>query len=558
MNDRRDVTLDELASFLREHDEQAALLLDRMSRLDEDGWVTVFEPFAVEGAVYVLAFLSTGDMVEKVLTRTGWDFLAGSGRPGFVVWWDGENGEQVEYQTVGAEGVFPLVFLRTFDGAFPKVVELAEDFRLKWDLFERRPGQEWVTTDDVGDVVVVAELRDGALRIRKDYLRKYQAARQLALVLQVVVDRRAGDELAHLSDVNLQVREGEFVLAYHGDGGMGGHLSGEDKHFTRLIGKRVVPAPPIERCGDYPFEPAARFATFIIDTDEEGEPVEYSADPDALANYFGANPDAPHFLTPVYFDRGVLDKYYADSDRYEIDDGRITSRSAWSLQIDNALEKHVVVFLGDLGGLPYREQQYWRSHNVLPVGGMSETAIRRAFLGEFADSTHVEHRFQATYDQVNAAWRARFGTPLYLEPHKGDAHLLKALHVPTNPSVAAFDTQAVNLAKVVVDSLNESGVSDLLGSKVAEEKGIAKLDRLGKDKAVQAVANLCSVLREVQGIRSRAAAHRKGGDFDVTVLLAGAPDLPTRFRRLLADLTTAFHALIAELTCAPEAEGLDR
>jgi hypothetical protein len=41
---------------------------------------------------------------------------------------------------------------------------------------------------------------------------------------------------------------------------------------------------------------------------------------------------------------------------------------SWGLSIDNALDDHVAVFLGDLGGLPDREQQYWRSHNVTPPG----------------------------------------------------------------------------------------------------------------------------------------------------------------------------------------------
>ncbi|MEZ5431153.1 MAG: hypothetical protein R3F31_08240 [Verrucomicrobiales bacterium] len=34
--------------------------------------------------------------------------------------------------------------------------------------------------------------------------------------------------------------------------------------------------------------------------------------PGALANYFGANPDALNFLTPVFFRPEVLAKYYAD------------------------------------------------------------------------------------------------------------------------------------------------------------------------------------------------------------------------------------------------------
>ena len=75
------------------------------------------------------------------------------------------------------------------------------------------------------------------------------------------------------------------------------------------IGKRLTPPPPVEQCGVWPFEPAQSYETFIIGTDDVGNTIEFTCDSDALANYFGANPQAPHFLTPVFFKRAVLEKY---------------------------------------------------------------------------------------------------------------------------------------------------------------------------------------------------------------------------------------------------------
>src|SRR2546422_7672542 len=48
----------------------------------------------------------------------------------------------------------------------------------------------------------------------------------------------------------------------------------------------------------------------------DGEPVEHTSNHEKLGNYFGANADAPHYLTPIYFRKEVLGKYYADPDRY--------------------------------------------------------------------------------------------------------------------------------------------------------------------------------------------------------------------------------------------------
>ena len=36
--------------------------------------------------------------------------------------------------------------------------------------------------------------------------------------------------------------------------------------------------------------------------DENGKEIRHTCNPSCLSNYFGANPTAPHYLTPVYFD----------------------------------------------------------------------------------------------------------------------------------------------------------------------------------------------------------------------------------------------------------------
>jgi hypothetical protein len=59
---------------------------------------------------------------------------------------------------------------------------------------------------------------------------------------------------------------------------------------------------------------------FIIGEDEDGDLIEHTSDPHVLANYFGANPVAPHYLTPVHFHKRVLNKYYEEPGRYSVED----------------------------------------------------------------------------------------------------------------------------------------------------------------------------------------------------------------------------------------------
>jgi hypothetical protein len=532
-------------AFVKAEDPNASAAMEATMTFEQQDWVTIFKKDnSNEGGELRIACFLRPDGVPAALAQPGFNIGPGDGRPGVAGSSDGAGGWEIEYLTVGAENEVPLVFDRYFDGPFPNVVELAEDFRLFWDLYEDQDNRRFVTTDEIGDVVTVAEWRDDELCVRKQYLRRYQAVRQLALSLQIAVDRRGGDEITHLAATNLDVAEALVRFAYHGGGGL---FSDGRPNFTRLLGKRIISPPPIEQSGVWPYEPPAEYESFIIGADDDGNPIIHTCDPDTLADYFGGNPDAPHYLTPVFFERAVLDKYYGDADRYEVGDAYARASSAWGLRMDNALADHVAVFLGDLGAdLPRKEQAYWRSYNVPPQGSMSETAIRRSFLGQFCDSDRVEHRFVASYGRLNAAWESRFGWPLYKPLHEAEAHLARSIHVPTNTSFGQFDDQIVKLAKLVVDSLNEEQIARATSQRAADEKGIAKLERLLDELALESEA-ICAALRRIQGARTRSGAHRKGSDFDLTILLDGTADLPALIAELLENLIGHYDAVAAAL-----------
>lgn len=541
----------ELMELLRAEDPAASRTLQSVLAFEE--WVVVYR-YDVKDFVgdSMLAVLLRGDELEQARTQAGYDVIPGNGRPGFVTTY-GVGEPETQYQPVGTDEAVPLVHVRLYNGPFPTTVELAEDFRLCWDLFEDRDRREWVTVDEVGDRIVVAKWNGDDLVVAKRFLRRYQAARQLHLSLQFCVDRRGGDELEHLDSFNVDIDEGEVRLAYHGSNGILGGI--DPAYFTRLVGKRIDPPPPIEQSGMAPYDDPPEFESFVIGVDAEGRPVEHICDPDTLANYFGKNPEAPHFLTPVFFGREVLEKYFADPDRYEVQDGYLSAAHSFGLPIDNALTDHVMVFLGDLGrSLPYREQRYWRSYNLAPPGPISETAIRRSFLGQWVDSVRIEHRFFAAYEAANKAWRHRFGWKLFRPLHEADAHLLRSLRVPVNPSFSQFDDQIVRLAKVVVGALDEKLIVAATTTSEKVNGGINKLARLLAEQSLDA-EDLCAALRQVQGARSRSAAHNKSSEFDMAILLDGAPDLPTLFTSLLEDLTAQLRSLAVGLGSPHPAHG---
>ena len=74
---------------------------------------------------------------------------------------------------------------------------------------------------------------------------------------------------------------------------------------------------------------------FIIGVDEEGGEIVHTSYPSYLANNFGANPEEPHYLTPVHFRREVLDKYYQKPGKYSVEDSILRCAYLWSMTMDN-------------------------------------------------------------------------------------------------------------------------------------------------------------------------------------------------------------------------------
>ena len=195
--------------------------------------------------------------------------------------------------------------------------------------------------------------------------------------------------------------------------------------FGRLLGKRLIDALPIEKCGIWPYEDEATYESFIVGVLNDGSEAHFTSDPDRLADYFGKNSGSPHYLTPVHFRKDVLKKYLEKPSLFSIEDGYLRCGSKWGLRMDNDHDDKVIVFLGDLGrDLPESEQRYWRSFNIPPDGGLSDTCFKRSFLGQCADPTNPELAIKFERQKLLEKWHEAFGFKLYVEFHKDDSGVL--------------------------------------------------------------------------------------------------------------------------------------
>lgn len=509
----------------------------------EETWISVYKTIKGEnksedGGFYCA--LVTDDKTQKAMSKASWDLMLGAGEPGFVTTYK-DGGEVNTYTQESHRGFRHLVRYRNFHGRKESYLEILEEFRLLFNLYFDIKTGIYYAFDESGDEVEVIRLSREEATIRRTYLRSFMAATQTNLLLYF--------ELTRHFKVTHQV-SGELVSdvlrasIYSGQSYADGYTS-----FIRVLGKKLIRCGAIDSCGIWPFEQKMKYEDFVIGGDSDA-PKSFTCDPDSLANYFGANAGAPHYLTPVFFKKEVMQKYYNSSD-YEIGDGQLSRRGAWSLRFDNNSPTHISVFLGDLGrDLPEKEQKYWRSFNIIPDGQkISRTNYERSFLGNFFDPENPEHIFKSKFTELQSSWNKRFGWHLFLPLSDKDVHYFSSIRSMLTNEQSEFDALILAVAKVTVDSVNVYDLRVFLQCINAESKSIDLLEKLLKKQNVADNDHMIAFLRGVQSVRSTGVAHRKGTQYEKVVKKLAIDDenYQSEFDQILNGFVSLFDALIASL-----------
>jgi len=526
---------------------QEDFITDFVSRIGTEQWQVVYQIQKTgSNTVVVYSALISPSAIPQILQKESWELHIGNGLPGFSEYWDGEKRVISYHRYGGPEGIRPFVIVREFHGAWPSYPEICEEFRHYHNLAESQ-GRSLLDFDESGYEIVAAKLQENLVTVRIDYLKQFLAGTQLALAVYFVSTR-----FSSLPLEEIPVGERSWI---HQDESSFYRLDVVESDWTpswmtmsQVMGKVVIFPPPIEKAGQWPFDENEedRDVEFIIGVDEDGKPITYTSNPNRLANYFGANPDAPHYLTPVFFRKEVLTKYFADPDRYTVSDGYLRCLGLWGLRIDNNHPTHVVVFLGDLGrDLPYAERLHWKQFNVPPEGTVSEVTFRRGFLAQFTDPTAPDLRFRQEYKLCVREWEERFGWPLFKPLRKEDAYLLETVHVPVTNSQSELDAQILALAKLLVDSLNEKEIHKVVRAGPENEKGISKFERFLKATGFPSTKSVIQLFRDVQALRSSSVAHRKGKEYQKMLARLGVDlrNKPDVMKRLLEEASMALRKL---------------
>lgn len=449
--------------------------------------------------------------VEKALADVDWDMQPNVG-PGCVQY-GGAKTTTKYLRFVTESGLEPLVIERSFHGLKPESLEILEEFRLFHNLYFDQLRNTFVKIDSDGNETDVIQMREDEVKIRLKELRQFLALKDAHLALffdhrytssQTINDMGLLPEYCDktvrkdLTHYDLVVRD----------------LSSGEGSFSRLLGKKLIPGTPKNQSGVWPYDKekkGPKREQFIVGTDKDGNEIWASSESPGTG-----------YLTPVFFKKEVLAKYYDAPSKYSVEDGYLRCGGLWGVEIDNDDPEYVMVYLGDLGrDLPTSEHPYWRHFNIAHSGPQSATSFQRDVLAQFTDPQSADLVFKSGFHEFQKTAEKKLGWSPFKPLRPEDAHCLAALRIPLNEEQAEFDLQVQYLTKILIDSLNEEEIGKRISALPPESKGIKKLEAFLKEKHLPDPTNHIDFLKDLQDLRSSSAAHRKGSNYQKTMKRLG-------------------------------------
>lgn len=450
--------------------------------------------------------------VDRALQSYSWDSNVGTSRPGFIEY--GNN--EVEYQRFCGTNKEPLAIYREFDGVFENYLEISEEFRLLNNLYHNKEKDIYLAINNNGDTEEVIKVENKCVHIKLNYLIRFTTAKQMAIALFFDIRYKVNGSLSSLKleAFSRKVKDKNYYAEIWGDEM---NLTSASAHvYSVLMGKKILLPKSIEQCGYWPFDKEKTDCeSFIIGINEDGAELVFTSNPNYLANYYGANPEAPHYLTPVFFKREVLQKYLSKPELYSVEDGYLRCGTLWGMAIDNHQKEYISAYLGDLGrDLPHEEHAYWRSFNILVDGELSDVKFKRDFCCIFTDAEISDLKFKRVYLDFQEQWKKQKGWEFFLPLSTEDKYNFERLRLPIHDSQEEFDFLILSLVKTLIDSLNEKEIFIKLIDKNNLTGGISKLERWFVESNVQNYEEHIKFLRNLQELRSSGSGHRKGKGYD--------------------------------------------
>ena len=487
----------------------------------DQAFVCIYSSESLRDGFHCFSYLLPLDQKDRFLSDVGWDLRNDNFRPSVQYeerYVEGKPERRVFYMPYGNEsGAQAIVRKRYYWKNYPSEIEIAEEFRLFWNLYYDKARQLLLRSDASGTEHTVVRFTQSRVEVQLKFLTDFLRAKQMHLALQFEGNYWSKHTLEELALRAAQKEsEGELFRWWLS---IGIHPSPDEYNvISRLLGKAIIPCPGEVTYVDPYADEDATHPAFIVGVDATGG---------ELSDAWDESRGNDNALTPVYFRRAVLGKYFAEPERYEVGDGDLRCSGFWSLRMDNDHPQHVMAWLKDLAqSLPAAEREHWRSYNIAPDGVPSRTFYIRNIRAWFADPTMPDLRLKMLYPRTNEDWRKNHDWPLWHDPEPEDEYVMRQLHVCLDENQSEFDQQNGLLAKAMVDFLNVTKITDALKTSEPLDGGLNRLEALLTESGFSEASARIEPLRVIQSLRSAGAAHKKGAKYTAALKRGGLDGLP--------------------------------
>lgn len=484
--------------------------------------------------------------IDSILSNWSWDASSDFGKPFFSKDFRSEKisfnlGSNKVENDVPIE---PFTVLQEFYSAAPSRVDVVQNFVLYHNLYFDFDKKQYV--EPISDQSVIRYLNDPCfITIKTSFLRDYLAARNMAL-LRLHDHRRlvkkSIDDLfgKKREDIQIEDNDRHFMIMI---------VPGVDRNvetMSRLLGKDII----------YPFnEPIhpdyqllaekedKKYQSFIVDIDEKGKEVEKTCNENELS--------VGEFLTPVFFKKQVLKKYYDNSRRYTVEVGYLKSLGLWGIPYGINDEGLVHVWLGDLGRIPYKEQLNFRQYNVFSTSKLGKEFYQTEILAKFVETKDPIYTLKQLRNQINGLCQTKLGFQFFKELSEMDYYIYKNIHIPTTSEFRELDEQLIFLAKLLCDSINKSELESRVTWKPTTDENtkIRFVEKFLEEQfglTTTLSEQIAKPFRHAQKLRSESAAHRKSSQFEKTLIKLGLNrrDSEEIFRFLVSSLIVKMEKIV--------------
>jgi hypothetical protein len=457
--------------------------------LIKNGWLKIYEDGSksLDDSAGIYCCLVSNNILENYTNDHSWPLFMGSeGKPSVY----GDN----TYKTCDKDGLEPFLFYKQF--SLPetsiKYIDISEEFILYFRLYEKgndKQNRTFYYVDDYGELDEVLTVEPKLIKIKVKYLKEYITIRDMNFIIcfdfMRLISSLPSDWKVKFKDET--IRDNDSIYS---------HLVRDNFGKTQswIMGKVFIKPNEIKKT-HFDLD-KSKNQEFIVGYDDEGE----------LLFEDCGNTEGNHFKV-TYFKKEVLNKYYNEPNKYQID-GFYVRSDFFSLKIDNNVEQYVPVFLPNLRILPETEQLHWKQYNIPPKEGMniSHTYYRTMIEGNWAEQPEtVDLFFKSKYKDFNQKWEKKFGWKLYKPLSEKDKYLFDSLHKITTNNIKAFCEQTLTIVKLTIDRLNEKKLAQGL-SIDSNVQGIGKFEKFLESKGMN-IPDMYTFLRNLQNLRSGLIAH---------------------------------------------------